>query len=210
MSNSLFSRFSFSRFTSSLIRREPDAEQQVSQLYGETREKLLASLRRMLEPALAEEVLQESYLKLFLALKEDKALEPRPFLFRVARNLAISHLRHQKVVEQHGISAQYDVHAVTHEEAVEHRVSREEEQSALVAAINALPPKCRQVFVMRKIDGHSHEEIARILGISNKTVENHLARGMRLCREHLVAARTAPHEAPAVPEGQEDIRLAAG
>lgn len=210
MSNSILSRFSFSRLTSSLIRREPDAEQQVNQLYGETREQLLASLRRMLEPAQAEEVLQESYLKLFIALKEDRALEPRPFLFRVARNLAISHLRHQKVVEQHGISAQYDVQAVTQEEAVESQVSREEEQGALVAAINALPPKCRQVFVMRKIDGHSHEEIARILGISNKTVENHLARGMRLCREHLVATRTAQPAPAAESEGREEIRLAAG
>jgi RNA polymerase sigma-70 factor (ECF subfamily) len=63
---------------------------------------------------------------------------------------------------------------------------------------------------MRKIDGHSHEEIARILGISNKTVENHLARGMRLCREHLVAAKTAPPEAQEVPKAREDIRLAAG
>ncbi|WP_346838410.1 RNA polymerase sigma factor [Microbulbifer sp. SAOS-129_SWC] len=210
MSKSLFSKFSFSRFTSSWIRREPDAEQQVNRLYAETRDQLLASLRRMLEPAQAEEVLQEAYLKLFVALKEDRAMEPRPFLFRVARNLAISHLRHQKVVEQHGISAQYDVQAATLEEAVESQVSREEEQRALVAAINALPPKCRQVFVMRKIDGHSHGEIAKILGISNKTVENHLDRGMRLCRDHLVAARTAPPKVPAVPERQEDIRIAAG
>ncbi|WP_237068012.1 RNA polymerase sigma factor [Microbulbifer guangxiensis] len=210
MSNSIFSKFSFSRFTAAVFRPPLTVEQQVNALYGETHEQLLASLRRMLEPAQAEEVLQEAYLKLFIALQEDRTLEPRPFLFRVARNLAISVLRHQKVVEQHGISAQHDLQEATQVEAVESQITREEEQRALLAAINALPPKCRQVFVMRKIDGHSHEDIARILGISNKTVENHLAKGMRLCREHLVAARTAQTPPAAAREEREEIRLAAG
>ncbi|GAA5525496.1 hypothetical protein Maes01_02066 [Microbulbifer aestuariivivens] len=209
MSNGIFSNFRFSSFAASLLRPGPSVEQQVNALYGETHEQLLASLCRMLEPAQAEEVLQEAYLKLFLALEEDRRLEPRPFLFRVARNLAISVLRHQKVVEQHGMAAQHHPQPAIQEDAVENRVSRDEEQRALLAAINALPPKCRQVFVMRKIDGHSHEEIARILDISPKTVENHLAKGMRLCREHLVASTGAQPDSAAA-EGSEEIRLAAG
>lgn len=209
MSNSIFSKLNFSFFTSGFIRKEPDPEHRLNALYEKTREQLLASLCRMLEPAQAEEVLQEAYLKLFLALKEDKAIEPRPFLFRVARNLAISHLRHQKVVEQHGMTASITLQHTTQPDTIERQVSREEEQGALVDAINALPPKCRQVFVMRKIDGHSHEDIARILNISTKTVENHLARGMRLCREHLVASRNAP--APEIqPQTTEEPKLAAG
>ena len=210
MSNSIFSRLSFSRLTSNLIRREPDAEQQLNQLYQETREQLLSSLRRMLESAQAEDVLQEAYLKLFIALKEKKAPEPRAFLFRVARNIAISRLRHQKVVEQHGIRVQLCATSATCEEALESRVSREQEQTALLAAINALPPKCRQVFVMRKIDGQTHEEIAQALGISNKTVENHLARGMRLCRAHLVAGITAQPTGNNEADQQEGTRLAVG
>lgn len=209
MSKSIFSKFRLSRLTASFIRPVRNIEQQVNVIHAETREQLLASLRRMLEPAEAEEVLQEAYLKLFVALRDDKALAPRPFLFRVARNLAISVLRRKKVMEKYDTNAGITLHDTTQMEAVERRVSREEEQRALVAAINALPPKCRQVFVMRKIDGLSHEQIARILDISHKTVENHLARGMRLCREHITAGRSDSPVAAVESEYSEEKVLAA-
>lgn len=214
MSYSIFARLGLTRFASR--KSKPDAEQVLHEIFTETSAKLFASLRRMLEPAQAEEVLQEAFLRLFVALKEERAPEPRPFLFRVARNLAISHLRHQKVVEQHGTQAEMTATESDPQREVEQQVSREQEQAALVAAINALPVKCRQVFVMRKIDGLSHEQIAQILEISTKTVENHLARGMRLCREHLVsdtAAATTPaatNTAPATTEVTMEKRLATG
>ncbi|MFI2810955.1 RNA polymerase sigma factor [Microbulbifer sp. JSM ZJ756] len=187
MSKSFLSRFLLNPFSGGkpASRQAPDVEQLFNGIHADTREPLLTSLRRMLEPAQAEEVLQEAYLKLLLALREDRAPEPRAFLYRVARNEAISRLRHQKVVEERGAQVQLAMPA--HHEAVESRISREQEQGALLAAINALPLKCRQVFVMRKIDGLSHGQIAEVLGISTKTVENHLARGMRLCRNHIVA-----------------------
>lgn len=189
----------------SASRREADVEALFNQIHTETRERLLVSLRRMLDAAQAEEVLQEAYLKLLVALREDKAPEPRAFLYRVARNQAISRLRHQKVIEQQGIHLQA-MHPDRHE-AIDSQLSREEEQEALLAAINALPLKCRQVFVMRKIDGFSHGQIAEVLGISTKTVENHLARGMRLCREHIVAGKSQDHrkETPEVLRKEKSV-----
>lgn len=187
MSKSFLSKFLINPFANSNRDCPPDAEAVFNEVHKETRQPLLISLQRMLEPAQAEEVLQESYLKLLVALREGKAPEPRAFLYRVARNHAVSRLRHQKVVEQQGVHIQLALHA-EQPEAIEKQVSRKEEQDALLAAINALPLKCRQVFVMRKIDGFSHGQIAEVLGISPKTVENHLARGMRLCREHIVAS----------------------
>lgn len=210
MSKNLFSRLRLNPFASAKPASPParDIERMMNEIHTQTRKPLLASLQRMLEPAQAEEVLQEAYLKLLLALREERAPEPRAFLYRVARNQAISRLRHQKVVEQQGSHVQMAMQSQQHE-AIESRVSREEEQGALLEAINALPPKCRQVLVMRKIDGFSHGQIAGVLGISTKTVENHLARGMRLCREHIVAGGARPADAvePASKTGEKNLAV---
>lgn len=59
-------------------------------------------------------------------------------------------------------------------------------------AIAALPPRCQAVFVMHKVHGMPHAEVALRLGISRKAVEKHLHAGMAACRSHLARARQ-PH-----------------
>ena len=54
-------------------------------------------------------------------------------------------------------------------------------------AVNQLPPKCRNVFVLRMIDGLSQRAIGERLGIAVSTVEKHLAKGLRLCKESIAA-----------------------
>ncbi len=52
-------------------------------------------------------------------------------------------------------------------------------------AINQLPPKCRQIFMLSKMNGLSYIEIAEHLKISPKTVENQVIRGLKLLRDKL-------------------------
>ncbi len=56
-------------------------------------------------------------------------------------------------------------------------------------AIAALPPRCQAVFVMHKVHGMAHAEVALRLGISRKAVEKHLHAGMAACRTHLARAQ---------------------
>ena len=66
------------------------------------------------------------------------------------------------------------------------RILAGRQRLALLAdCIHALPPRCRDVFVMHRIHGVAHEDIARHLGISNKTVEKHLRLGTAACRRGL-------------------------
>lgn len=60
-----------------------------------------------------------------------------------------------------------------------------ERLASLAAAIEALPPRCRDVFVMHKIHQMPQVEVAACLGISIKTVEKHLRLGMAACRQAL-------------------------
>jgi RNA polymerase sigma-70 factor (ECF subfamily) len=49
----------------------------------------------------------------------------------------------------------------------------------LAQAIHALPARCREVMIMRQIEGASQKEIARRLGISELTVQTHVVQGLR-------------------------------
>jgi RNA polymerase sigma-70 factor (ECF subfamily) len=61
----------------------------------------------------------------------------------------------------------------------------------LQAALDKLPPRCRQVVLMRKVEGFSQKEVAKEMGITIETVENQVAKGMRLLAQALGSRRGA-------------------
>lgn len=69
------------------------------------------------------------------------------------------------------------------EESTEEDVDVSERDARLWQAVDALPPCCREVFLMSKRDGLSHKEIAAELSISEKTVENHITKAFKKLRE---------------------------
>lgn len=162
----------------------------------ESHASLFAFLRQLLPHYECEDIAQEAYLKLYLLLKEKPNLhEPlallrslRPMLTVIAKNLALSLLRHNKVVdtfaESSSSNAQQDL-IQQNRHSVEHLLISQDDKRQLVKAINKLPPICRNVFIQQKLNGKSYKEIAKIMNISTKTVENHLAKGLLLCRRYM-------------------------
>ena len=64
----------------------------------------------------------------------------------------------------------------------ERQVMARQELRRLAADIDALPPRCREVFLLVRIDGHSNGEVATRLGISRNMVEKHLIKALLHCR----------------------------
>ena len=62
-------------------------------------------------------------------------------------------------------------------------VSRRQECDLLAAAIADLPPRCREILVLRKFENLSHREIAQRLGIAEHTVEAQLTKALHRCEE---------------------------
>jgi RNA polymerase sigma-70 factor (ECF subfamily) len=142
-------------------------------------------------------VMQDAYLKVFIALRKERPDDHAPvaLLYRVARNLAISRLRHEKVV-MHTLPAVIVAEELrTERRTAEQRVVASQKRNELMLVIGSLPPRCRDVFVLRWIRGFNHRDIGERLGISVSTVEKHLAKGLRLCRAEL--RRRAEAGAPA-------------
>jgi RNA polymerase sigma factor (sigma-70 family) len=140
--------------------------------------------RILVSPDDTQEVLQEAYLKVFLALRKSNRDEnfPVALLYTTARNIAVSRLRHQSVVLRSvgavAIAEELRADIAT----AEQQVSANERRKSLLLVVNGLPPKCREVFVLRWIHGMSQRDIGEKLGISLSTVEKHLAKGLRQCK----------------------------
>lgn len=152
----------------------------------ESRGELTGFLNRMLRsPDDALEVSQEAYLKVFLALRkhEDKDHCPKALLYKTARNLAISRLRHEQVVHRSMLAVTVSQELQTERRTPEQQASKSEDIRALFFVINQLPRKCRKVMLLRMLHGLSQKEIAERLDIAVSTVEKHIAKGLHRCRD---------------------------
>ena len=134
-----------------------------------------------------DDVVQESYLRIWKRHGQHPIASVKAFLFKIARHLALNRLRHQRsspfvVVTDFTVSRVIDSRPDTAE-----RVCSHEEIQILFAAIDALPGRCREVYILRKLKGLSQKEIARAMGISEQTVEVQIVRANRRCEAFLRA-----------------------
>lgn len=134
---------------------------------------------------------QEAYARVYEAAQRERPQLVKPFLFQVARHLMIDRLRRQSVVNLESL-VDFDWLNVSDDKpSIEAYVAARQELRLLQAALDKLPPRCRQVVLMRKVDGLSQREVAKKMGITIETVENQVAKGMRLLAQAMGSRREA-------------------
>jgi RNA polymerase sigma factor (sigma-70 family) len=171
----------------------PPAGGGLSRLYEEHRAEILRYLRaRTGNTAEAEDVLQELWLKLQSGGSGPVA-NGRAYLFRMAHNLMLDRLREQRRRRMRDSSWSLERSAgasggdlIDPVGSAEDGLVVNEELSRLKAAIEQLPAGARGAFLLHKIDGLSHGEVAARLGISRSGVEKHIAVAMKHLRQALV------------------------
>jgi RNA polymerase sigma factor (sigma-70 family) len=147
-----------------------------------------AQLRKWLGarfPSVADhdDLVQESFLRLLRARTAGRIENTRAFLFTVARNVALNHIRQRRRLHPDGM-AEIESGVVPDDRAdTTEAVARRQEVGLLHEALAALPERCREVFVLRRIHGMSQKDIAARLGIAEKTVENHSLLALERCAE---------------------------
>jgi len=137
-------------------------------------------------PQLAEEVVQETWMRLQRISTTAPLQQPRDYLFRIASNLAIDHLRADKTRSQYaGMGNELPDEVSCQLPLPDQVLDGQQRLQILLMAVEELPPRCREVFSLHKLEGLSHGEVAEKLGISKNMVEKHVIRGLSHCRECL-------------------------
>jgi len=133
-----------------------------------------------------DDISQEAFLRAYKAERKTKIQNPKAFLYKVARNVALDELKKKSNLLTEYIEdiAGFDV--LQTEKSFEERFDDKETFKVFCEAVSMLAPKCQKVFIMRRVYGFTQKEIARELGISVSTVEKHIATGLRRCRAALL------------------------
>lgn len=147
----------------------------------------------------AEDIAHDAYMRVYPTVQKDAAEKPEALLYTTARRLAINRLKRRAISPIAAGEAPLDRTAAP-QPSVPQQVMARQELARLEAAIADLPPGCRTVLLLRKIDLLSHQEIADRLGIAVSTVEKQHARALRLLRAALADSSSANATA-VTPEG---------
>ena len=130
---------------------------------------------------------QEAFLRAFRAELEQEIEEPRAFLFRIARNYALSDLA-KKANSATEFLADSPASPVLEDERLvgaDEQLASKQKLALLVRAVAELPPQCRRVFVMRKFEGKRVKDIAAELGVSVSNIDNQLQVGLKRCMDYM-------------------------
>jgi RNA polymerase sigma-70 factor (ECF subfamily) len=128
-----------------------------------------------------DDLVQETYARLLRAREKGRLTHAKAFLFTAARNVAIDMLRRRRVVTHQPISEFEELPVLEETPALDETFEHQQRLELLTESILALPARCRQVMMLRHLDGLAYKEIARQLGISPETVKVHMLKGVRDC-----------------------------
>lgn len=160
--------------------------------YLEKREALKRFLvARFRDETIAEDILQEMYLKLERSSYQTPVENVGAFLYRVANNLALDFrkqaIRQQNRDKRWGETTSHQISGEPVDETVDVTASIDAKKKILRIreGLDQLPPQCRKVFEAHKFEGLSHSEVAARFDISRSTVEKHMSKALKFLVKHL-------------------------
>jgi RNA polymerase sigma-70 factor (ECF subfamily) len=144
-----------------------------------------------------DDLVQEVYLKALRARETGRLPCTRAFLFTAARNAAIDLCRRHRRLPHEEISESVEMSRLDETPDPSEALDRQQRLEVLLEAILALPERCRQVMILRHLDGFAYKEIAGQLGISAETVKVHMIKGVKDCTQFFEQRGLIERAAPA-------------
>lgn len=125
-----------------------------------------------------DDIIQETYARIVSLPSLDSIRQPRQYAIQTATSIIIDHVRHSRVISINSTGDLDHLDVVTPEPNPEEHLEFRQEIAEIAKALATLPEKCRETLILRRVEGLSQQETAQRLGISVKTVEKHMARGV--------------------------------
>ena len=143
-----------------------------------------------------EDVVQETYLRAHIEEQKKGIEHPKGFLFRVAKNVALKKLKRKSRQITDYIEDLSSPEVFETEASIAEHLEAEELLGLYCEAVSTLPPKCREVFLLRKVHGLAHKEIAAQMDLSLSSIDKYLRRGILTC-EAFIRERQGRRALPA-------------
>jgi RNA polymerase sigma factor (sigma-70 family) len=157
---------------------------EVTQIFQSIRLSIFRTVAKIVPIGDVEDVVQETYVRMLLVDEPSKIENPKSYLFKIARNLALDSVKSaaSRLTESWDDSMDGDAVGPSHDyDETFERAASSEEFGHFCEAVRQLPKQARRVFVLKKVYGYSQREIARELGIAESTVEKHISLAVRRC-----------------------------
>lgn len=134
-----------------------------------------------------EDFTQETFLKGFAAEIRSEIREPKAFLFKIARNIALLDIRKKKrgptvLIEDFSRS---ELILDEGQPMADEWLDGRRKLALFAKAVANLPPKCRKAFLMRRVENLHYKQIANRMNISVSAVEKHVTSGLLKCNAYL-------------------------
>lgn len=141
------------------------------------------------DDVISQDIVQDVFVKVWEKRADIESINLEAYLFRLVRNRCIDCIKHLKMVnnrmQEIQISSKYEeLYRIDFMGNEPYVLIEQELKVKIEKTIQRLPERCREVFVMSRMNGLKNKEIAEMLNINIKNVERHLSRAMQSFREN--------------------------
>lgn len=141
--------------------------------------------RSLLNQEDIDDLIQEAYARMAALDSVEHIEKPDGYFFQIVRNLLGEQIRRSRIVRIEAATEIESLSIYSDEPSPERAVAARQELARVKELIERLPERCRRIFELRKIHGVPQREIARLLGVTESTVENDGVKGLRLIMQAL-------------------------
>lgn len=148
------------------------------------------SLRFVRDESVAEDIVQECFMKIWSNRDLLSLNTVSPYLYTAIRNACLNHLKHEAVIEMKSLdllrSAKGTEHLYEYDfcESYHLPLLSEELEEQFRYVVGQLPPRCREVFLLSRLERKKNREIAEMLDISLTAVEKHISKALQAFAHH--------------------------
>jgi len=154
----------------------------------------------------ADDLVQEVYCRFATMDSIEGVRHPRNYMFTVARNIFLMHIRRARVVSILSVDNLDSFGLAADEPSPEEHVSGREELHRLAMAVAEMPEPGRSAFLMRVIEELPHRKIGERLGLSDNAVQKSIAKSLKMLVERLGRGGNLSAEASHAPKKDQHLR----
>lgn len=127
-----------------------------------------------------DDIIQETYAVLAGLDDVGQVQHPKAYMFQVARSIILQHVRRQRIVSIEAMAEIDRLSILSEQRSPEEEAVRAQELRRIAELIAALPEKCREAFILRKVHDLPQREVARQMGVGESTIEKHIGKALRI------------------------------